>query len=458
MKIAVLNGSPKGDQSATMQSVHFIQKKFPQHELKIHNVTQRMKVSDKNDAAFKEIIDDIKSADGVLWGFPLYFEMVHSQYKRFIELIFESGVQDVFQNKYAATLSTSIHYFDYTAHNYMNAICDDLDMKYTGSYSADMYDLMKEEERNRLALFAEDFFRAIENSVPTAKNYPSLIYSDFQYIPREVSGKTDAGDKKMVIITDCDDSQTNLVRMIDRFKGSVSGAVEVINLWDIDIKGGCQGCIQCGYDNTCAYTGKDGYIEFYNSRVKTADVLIYAGAIKDRYLSSRWKLFFDRSFFNTHTPTLIGKQMGFIISGPLGQIPNLRQILESLAELQQVNLVDFITDECQDSGEIDALLQNLAERSIRFSHAHYVKPETFLGVGGRKIFRDDIWGRLRFPFVADYNAYKRLGLYDFPQKNRKSRITNSIMIALSTIKGFRKEVSGRMKEEMIKPHKKVLKD
>ena len=34
MKIIVLNGSPKGDISVTMQYVRFIQKKFPQHELR----------------------------------------------------------------------------------------------------------------------------------------------------------------------------------------------------------------------------------------------------------------------------------------------------------------------------------------------------------------------------------------------------------------------------------------
>ena len=39
MKIIVLNGSPKGDISVTMQYVHFTQKKFPQHELKILNIS-----------------------------------------------------------------------------------------------------------------------------------------------------------------------------------------------------------------------------------------------------------------------------------------------------------------------------------------------------------------------------------------------------------------------------------
>jgi hypothetical protein len=55
---------------------------------------------------------------------------VHGNYKRFIELITERGVQDAFAGKYTATLSTSIHFYDHTAHNYMHAVCDDLNMKY----------------------------------------------------------------------------------------------------------------------------------------------------------------------------------------------------------------------------------------------------------------------------------------------------------------------------------------
>ena len=42
MNIIVLNGSPKGKISATMQSVKFIQKEFPQHILKIINISQKL--------------------------------------------------------------------------------------------------------------------------------------------------------------------------------------------------------------------------------------------------------------------------------------------------------------------------------------------------------------------------------------------------------------------------------
>ncbi|OPX38361.1 MAG: hypothetical protein B1H12_02680 [Desulfobacteraceae bacterium 4484_190.2] len=457
MRIAVLNGSPKGDVSVTMQYVHYIQKKFPQHELKILNISQKIKVIKKNEKPFQQIIDEVKSSDGVLWAFPLYFLLVHSNYKRFIELIWENGTESAFKNKYTAALSTSIHFYDHTAHNYINAICDDLNMEYVGSFSADMYDLLKEKEREKLILFAEHFFGAIEKKLPTSKNFHPVIHSEFDYVPSDVKTKVDIGNRKIVILTDSEDDQTNLGKMIKRFSRSFSDEVEVINLHNVDIKGGCLGCIQCGYDNNCSYGDKDGYVEFFNTKVKTADVIVIAGTIRDRYLSSKWKMFFDRSFFNTHTPTMMGKQIGFVISGPLSQIPNVRQILEAYFEVNQGSVVDFITDECEDSAEMDVLLQNLAERLIQYGHEGYMKPVTFLAVGGTKIFRDDIYGRFRFPFRADHKLYRKHGFYDFPQKDYKSRLRNSIMMLLNKIPSMRKDIyTGRMKTEMIKPLQNIL--
>jgi multimeric flavodoxin WrbA len=89
MKIVVLNGSPKGNMSVTLQYALFIGKKFPQHELKIFNIALELRKIEREEKAFQEIIEAVKSADGVLWAFPLYFLLVHSHYKRFIELIWE---------------------------------------------------------------------------------------------------------------------------------------------------------------------------------------------------------------------------------------------------------------------------------------------------------------------------------------------------------------------------------
>ena len=97
MKITVLNGSPKGNLSVTMQYVNFIQKKFPHHELKILNIASQIKKIEKDTEAFQEIMDEVRSSEGVLWAFPLYVFLVSSQYKRFIELLWERKAGGCFQ-------------------------------------------------------------------------------------------------------------------------------------------------------------------------------------------------------------------------------------------------------------------------------------------------------------------------------------------------------------------------
>jgi hypothetical protein len=316
--------------------------------------------------------------------------------------------------------------------------------------------LLEENGRKRLITFAETFFQAIESNIPTSKTFYPLANRRFDYLPGNSEEKIKT-DKKVIVLTDCSGPQTNLGRMIERLNCCFQNGIEILNLYDIDIKGGCLGCLQCGYNYECVYTDKDEFIQFYDTRLKPADVLIFAGAIQDRYLSSRWKLFFDRGFFNTHTPSLKGKQIGFIISGPLGQIPNLRQIFEGYVEWQQANLVDFVTDEYGDSTQIDAALHNFARRLISFSEIDYIKPSTFLGVGGMKIFRDDIWGKLRFPFQADHQFYKRNGLYDFPQKDYKTRLMVTLLMLLTKIPTMRKEIYlKRMREEIVKPFQKII--
>ncbi|MCK7510752.1 MAG: NAD(P)H-dependent oxidoreductase [Desulfobacterales bacterium] len=73
MKIAVLNGSPKGQISVTMQYAHFLEQKFPETEFKYFDVALKIKRLEKDDKAFQEIIAEIAAADAVLWAFLFIF-------------------------------------------------------------------------------------------------------------------------------------------------------------------------------------------------------------------------------------------------------------------------------------------------------------------------------------------------------------------------------------------------
>ena len=458
MQITVLSGSPKGDDSVTLQYVRYMEKTFPDHDYNIFHVARQIRKLERDDRSLQDIVDKIALSDAVIWCFPLYYCLVCSQYKRFIELIFERQKGEAFRNKYAVSLSTSVHFFDHTAHNYIHGICDDLEMKYLGGYSAEMYDLVRSRERARFVKFAGNFLKSVEKNVPAARQFPPLASSGFVYEPGPSRQTITAEDKKILVLVDEEKENGNLGKMIKAFRSNFIHNIEVISLTSIDIKGGCLGCCQCGLDNVCQYQGKDGYIDFYNEKVKTADIIVFAGEIRDRYLSSGWKQYFDRSFFNTHIPTLKDKQLAFLISGPLAQLPNLREILSAYAQFQLANLAGIVTDEGENSIRLDELLYDLPGRLVDLAGQGYVHPTDFLGIGGMKIFRDEVWGMLRLVFQSDHRYYKQHGYYDFPQKDFKTRRMNFFAMLLTKIPAFREKFLKTLGKEMVKPLKNVVKN
>ncbi|MFC1802535.1 NAD(P)H-dependent oxidoreductase [Thermoproteota archaeon] len=457
MKIVVFNGSPKGDDSVTIHSVKYLQKKIPEHEFTIHNIAQRIRGIEARNETFNEIIEDVKSSDAVLWTFPLYLLLVPAQLKRFIELIYERTLEEAFKNKYTAALSTSIHFNDHIAHRYIQGICDDLDMKFVASFSADMMDLLNEEEQERLIQFGKYFISNVENNYPTTKRYLPIKPFDYKYTPSEGSRTIDVEDKKVMIVSDAK-KDTNLQKMVDKFSNSFSSEIETVNLHDIKMVSGCIGCLQCGYDNICCFEDKDDYTPFFKDKILEADVLIFAGTMQDRFLSSLWKTYFDRSFYMGHRPSLIDKQIGFIISGPLSQNSNLRDHFEGYTEWHHANMIGLVSDEVQNDEELDTQLEHLAKKSIEYSKKGYIQPITFLGVGGRKIFRDDIWGRLRTVFQADHRSYVELGWYDFPMRDLPTHIIAHLGTVGMSIPMARERLQEMLKSGVSFRHKKIVED
>ena len=93
---------------------------------------------------------------------------------------------------------------------------------------------------------------------------------------------------------------------------------------------------------------------------------------------------------------------------------------------------------------------------MQFADQHYIKPSTFLGVGGLKIFRDDIWGRLRFVFQADHRYYRKHGIYDFPQKNKAIRETNKAMFSLTKNPEMKEAVRKMLKTQPAEQLKEIV--
>jgi len=456
MKISVLNGSPKGDLSLTMQYVHYVRKKFPRHEFTIHHISMNIGKILKNTQAFRQIMEDIRSSEGLIWAFPVYKGLVPSQYMRFIERMTEPEHKDSFENKFAVALSTSARAFDHTAHNYVRAVCNDLDMRYIDYYSADYEDLTREAERARLILFAENFFHAIEKEFAPAKMYRPLNLSTFAYKPGRVKKKVAPRGKKILVLTYSLDKKTNLGKMIDRFKKSFDGGVEVVDLNDIDMKDGCRGCLKCWYDNHCVI--RDGFQELFNSKIVPADILVTAGAIKGRYYSYKLKEFGDRCFFNHHRPCFDGKQMAEIASGPFSQLANIMDITQCSSEFSHANYAGCVTDEVEDSAVIDEQLQALAEQLVYLSCKNYIRPTTFRGLGTHKVIRDLTWSKLRAMMPADHRHYKENQLYDFPYKDVKAILMNLMMAPMTRIPAVRREMTKKMASFMILPYQRIVRN
>lgn len=457
MNVVVLAGSPKGNQSVTLQSVRWLERRFPDHTFTYHRVAQRIKRLDHDEAEFRKVMDDVRTADLVLWAFPVFYFLVHAHLKRFIELVFrrEPGA---FRGRYGAALSTSIKVMDHTAHAYIRAVSGDLGMRWLGAYSAHMRDLLEASERHRLETFFRQLADDVARGAPGTVQEPRLLSSPFVYEEGAIGSAepVDAGERQVLVVHDMAWGDASLRHMIRRLRHAFTHPIRVVNLRDVDIAASCQGCIRCGYDNTCVYEGVDGFVPFFRERVETADILVLAGTVRDRYLSWRWKTFFDRQFFENHRPILDGVKMGVLVSGPLSQLPHLREVLEAYAEMHHAELVGIISDEEHDSPILDRRIDDLAVRLVRAAATGYVSPASFRGVGSAKIFRDAVYGWMRFPFIADHHSFKDLGLYDFPQKDRRTRLGNALLTSVVRIPKVREQVYGQLKSHMVDGHLAVV--
>lgn len=429
-------------------------KKNPEHNFDIIHVSNRIGKIENDESLFNGIIDKMVDADAVIWSFPVYYALIPAQMKRFIELLFERCPTDCFKGKYTTSFTTSINFFDHAAHNYMQGICEDLGFFYVRSYSANMDDFFMEDQREQMARFYGWFVEMVEKKVPVARKYPARKWNAVAYTPGPVEEVGISSSQRVLLLTDMTEADTNLKHMVEVFQKSSPMPVVVKNLHDIDVKRGCLGCCTCGYDNICIQ--KDGYVSFFNENLKKADILIVAGAIKDHYLSSTWKKFFDRSFFNGHAPVLRGKRLGVMISGPLSHVPNLGELPDLFGDMWQMKSAGIMTDEHETSEDITVHIQAFARELELASRQDLVFAPKFYRIGGYKIFRDFIYNNTAV-FAADHLFFKKHGFYrDFPQRRIKKRMSNAIFKAFLSFKPLRKRIHKEFIPGMVAPYEKVL--
>ncbi len=454
MKVMVLGGSPKGNKSVTMQYIEYLQVRYPQHTFQVEYPAFYLKKFENKTVEFQALMEKIRKADLIIWAFPLYFCLVHSNYKRFIELLFERKAQSYFEGKYTASLSTSIHFFDHAAHNYIHSICDDLKMSYIGRHSPKMDDLTKKSGQQELCSFMELLDWTVKNQVKLPIEHKPIEHSKGSSLDLPKTEIKKIQTEKTVLIL-VDELKGNIKNMIESFNQFLEAPARVIELSTLKVNH-CLGCLKCGDKNQCVYQDKDDYMSFFKSKVTKADIIVFAGTIRDRYLSSIWQRFFDRSFFNTHQPTLDRKQFAFLISGPISQLDNAKHILTSYTEWQGSQHNGFVSDESNDGDLIVQRMQSLAQRLVYNSDNNIELSKSFLRDGGLKIFRDDIFDHLKIIFRADHRFYKNHKLYDFPQDLWIKRLSMTLIYWITSIPFIKRKMYKTMTTFMLNPFKKTL--
>ena len=145
MKILVLNASPKGKNSATVHTALYLQALHPEHQFTVLPVGQRIRAYEKD---FAPVRTELKQAELILFCYPVYTFIAPYQMHRFIDLVYDNDVN--VKDKWATQITTSKHFYDITAHRFMNENMLDFGLKVLPGLSQDMEDLLKEIGRKEL--------------------------------------------------------------------------------------------------------------------------------------------------------------------------------------------------------------------------------------------------------------------------------------------------------------------
>ncbi len=438
MKFLVLNGSPKGKYSITLHTSLYLEKLYPEHEFKVLNVGQQIKSLEKD---FSKALELINAADVLLFSYPVYTFIAPSQLHRFIELLKENNVD--LSSKFASQITTSKHFYDMTAHKYVEDNCYDLGLKYIKGLSLDMEDLSKKEGQEDIKKYFNYLVYSVNNNLYEIK--PIINYNPVKdYIPTlEKVNKKD--DKKVVIVADLAEDDENLAKMILDFQNGLPYESRIVNIREFPFAGGCLGCFNCAGDGKCIY--KDGFDKFLREEIQTNDAIVIAFTIKDHSMGARFKMYDDRQFCNGHRTVTEGMPFMYIINGDYENEQNLKTIVEARAEVGHNFLAGVATDE--------ETMKKSIERLVYAMNYEYVQPRNFYGVGGMKIFRDLIW-IMRGIMKADHVYYKKHGVYDFPQKKRGQMMLMCLLGSMVRNKKIKAKMGNKFNEGMVAPYKKVI--
>ncbi len=455
MKICVINGSPKGQYSITLQTVRYLEKKFPSCEFHVLDVGQKIVSFEKD---MTKAGAELNWAEVVLFSYPVYTFLAPSQLHRFIRALKESHIS--LEGKYATQLTTSKHFYDITAHRYLEDNCHDLGMRVIHGLSADMEDLTTKKGQADAVAFWKYVMWCVEQGIcetpqeasaaktaadPAQKKSVDCIAEEATVGKSGTEDGSKESNRTVALVADLAPEDEPLREMMEEFERVCPCKVRLVNLAEYPFKGGCISCFHCAADGKCIY--KDGFDTFLREEIQTADAIVYAFSIVDHSMGPRFKTYDDRQFCNGHRTVTEGMPFGYLIHGDYAKETNLQNVIEARCQVGH----NFLAGAATSAEEI----RSMSQRLVYAMQNNYVPPRNFWGVGGMKIFRDLIW-IMQGLMKADHEFYKKRGIYDFPQKKKGQMI---MMYAVGTMfrnPKIRSKMGNKMNEGMIAPYRKVI--
>lgn len=215
MKILVLNASPKGKNSATVHTALYLQALHPEHQFIVLPVGQRIRAYEKD---FAPVRTELEQAELILFCYPVYTFIAPYQLHRLIELIKADGVD--LRGKFASQITTSKHFYDVTAHRYIEENCCDLGMKVIRGLSADMEDLLCEKGRQEARNFFDQLIFSCQHGPFVVPPVQPPVAQRPVYRPCLPAEPRRQG-KDVVIVTNCAPDDEGLAGMIADFRAAL---------------------------------------------------------------------------------------------------------------------------------------------------------------------------------------------------------------------------------------------
>lgn len=431
MNILILNGSPKGANSITYHTCLFLQRRYPNHEYHVLHVGQCIKQIERD---FSYSLMLLNQADLLLFCYPVYTFLVPSQLHRFVELMKEQVDAGCLclEGKYATQITTSKHFYDVTAHRFIEENCSDLHLNVLPGLSADMDDLLHEKGRGEAASY-------------------------FEFVQYQMDGCPEVdfmSNKKVAIVADLAPEDDALKGMINGFVEKLRCNHKLVNIHDYHFMGGCLSCFHCSADGKCVYS--DNFDSFLRQEIQTCDAIVYAFTIKNHSMGSRFKMYDDRQFCNGHRTVTMGSPVAYLVNGKYDQESNLQMVIEGRANVGGNYLCGVaVNDGTANAQHRTCSVDQVAARlSYALAH-HYRQPANFFGVGGMTIFRDLIY-LMRGMMRADHKFFKHHGQYNFPQKQWLTSLKMYFVGWLMHNKKIMAKAGTKMNEGMVKPYKNAI--